>query len=97
MPCIQVILSDVHGAPDDVYFIMSGDVKIVREVVLLQNRLPFGRIKLTPPPLRDDHGVSPDYKPEKYQKLVSKLLNIATIGKGDFFGVGTCFSFLIEV
>ncbi|XP_030836041.1 uncharacterized protein LOC105438988 [Strongylocentrotus purpuratus] len=87
-PPNTVILSDIHGAPDDVYFIMSGDVKIVREVVLLQNRLPFGRIKLTPPPMRDDHGVSPDFKPEKYQKLVSKLLNIATIGKGDFFGVG---------
>ncbi|XP_041463895.1 cAMP-dependent protein kinase regulatory subunit-like [Lytechinus variegatus] len=87
-PSNAVIVSDLQDAPDDVYFIMSGDVKIVREVVLLQNKLPFGRVKLTPPPLDANHGVSPDFKLEKYQKLVRKLLHIATIGKGDFFGVG---------
>ncbi|XP_071500000.1 uncharacterized protein [Diadema antillarum] len=83
----SVILSNIVGAPDHIYFIHSGDVKIVREVVLLENRLPFGRVKLTPPPLTD-RDVAPDFKPEKYQRLVRKLLHIATIGKGDFFGVG---------
>ncbi|XP_022084507.1 uncharacterized protein LOC110975934 [Acanthaster planci] len=82
------IISNLAQAPDDIYFIKSGTCKVVREVTLLQSCLPFGHTKLSLPPLDADHKVLDSFKPEKYQRLSRKLLHIANIGKGKFFGVG---------
>ncbi|XP_038057298.1 cyclic nucleotide-binding domain-containing protein 2-like [Patiria miniata] len=82
------IISDLAQAHDDIYFVKSGTCKIVREVTLLQSKLPFGDTKLSLPPLDADHNVPDSFKPEKHQRLIRKLLHIANIGRGKFFGVG---------
>ena len=81
-------MSDLSETPDNIYFIKSGECKVVREITLLQSKLPFGHRKLSLPPLKPDHTVADDFQPDKYQKLVKKFLHITTIRRGKFFGVG---------
>ncbi|XP_071787118.1 uncharacterized protein [Asterias amurensis] len=82
------IISNLTQSPDDIYFIKSGVCKVVREFTLLQSCLPFGHTKLSLPPLDANHNVPESFKPERYQRVVRKLLHVANIGRGKFFGVG---------
>lgn len=84
----QLILGNVEHPPDNIYFIKAGECKIVREVTLIQSKTPYGKVKVSLPPLNEKHDVIEGFELQNSQKFIKKFLHIATIGKGSFFGVG---------
>ncbi|XP_071950961.1 uncharacterized protein [Antedon mediterranea] len=87
-PPNTVILSDPEQAPDHVYFIKSGECKIVRDVTLIKSNLPFGHVKLSLPPYTPEMDVEPEFLSKYQGNLHNATLHICTFGKGRFFGVG---------
>ena len=76
----QVILGDISGPAENLYFIQSGKCKVVREMTLFRKTLASGKSRLTLPPIHASHGHS--------KKTEKKFLTIHILKKGDFFGVG---------
>ena len=81
-----MILGDIDGPADDVYFIQSGKCRVVREIAMIRNESSSGKIRLKLPPINftepTDNGA--DLK----ESVVKKFLTVHVLNKGDFFGVG---------
>lgn len=88
MLLLQVILGDIDGPADDVFFIQSGKCKVVREIAMIRKESSTGKIRLKLPPINftepTDNG---DSKAGK-ERVVKKFLTVHVLNKGDFFGVG---------
>ena len=83
---MQLIVGDIDGPAENVFFIQSGKCKVVREITMIRSESSSGKTKLKLPPVNFtendiDTGNNKD-------KVVKKFLTIHMLKKGDFFGVG---------
>lgn len=67
---------------DYVYFVNSGRCKIVREIIAVKTKLPFGKCRLSLVPPEKTAVLS------KNQTLQKRYLVLMTINVGGYFGVG---------
>ncbi|XP_077987469.1 uncharacterized protein LOC144442072 [Glandiceps talaboti] len=87
-PPNTIILSNVSNLLDNIYIIVSGHCKVVREIELVHSKLPCNRTKLILPPINKNNEVVRNVVTSKSETLHRHLLHICTIGKGQYFGVG---------
>lgn len=80
---LQVILGDLDGPADDVYFIQSGSCKVVREITMIRKESSSGKISLRLPPINFNRRNMKDKERE-----VKKFIVVHELHKGDIFGVG---------
>jgi len=78
-----VILGDVDGPADDVYFIQSGKCKVVREIAMIRKESSSGKISLRLPPINFNQTSMKDK-----ESVVKKFITVHELNRGDFFGVG---------
>ncbi|KAL9967240.1 hypothetical protein ACROYT_G025424 [Oculina patagonica] len=81
----EVILGDIDGPADDVFFIQSGKCKVVREIAMIRNESSTGKIRLKLPPI---NFTEPTDNGDSKERIVKKFLTVHVLNKGDFFGVG---------
>lgn len=86
MLLLQVILGDIDGPADDVYFIQSGKCKVVREIAMIRKESSSGKIRLKLPPI--NFTEIPENGAHSNEKVVKKFLTVHVLNRGDFFGVG---------
>lgn len=79
-----MILGDIDGPADDVYFIQSGKCKVVREITMIRKESSSGKIRLQLPPINFNRRDMDDSK----EKVVKKFITVHELNRGDFFGVG---------
>ena len=82
---MQVILGNIDGPADDVYFIQSGKCKVVREIAMIRKETSSGKIRLKLPPINFTEQTE---NGDSNEKVVKKFLTVHVLNKGDFFGVG---------
>jgi len=80
---LQVILGDIDGPADDVYFIQSGTCKVVREIAMIRKESSSGKISLRLPPINFNRKNMKDK-----ERVVKKFIIVHELNRGDFFGVG---------
>ena len=73
---------------DNVYFVMSGEVKVVRQIPVILERLPFGRDKMALAPVDQNDDVKSNIKIDRrYEKQKTLHLVIQNLHEGQYFGV----------
>lgn len=82
---MQLILGDIDGPAEDVFFIQSGKCKVVREITMIRTESSSGKTKLRLPPINFNEK---DFANDDNERVVRKYLTLHTLKKGDFFGVG---------
>ena len=78
-----MILGDLDGPADDVYFIQSGICKVVREKTMIRKESSSGKISLHLPPINFNQRNMKDK-----ERVVKKFITVHELNKGDFFGMG---------
>ena len=78
-----MILGDIDGPADDVYFIQSGTCKVVREILMIRKQISSGKFSLHFPPINFNQRNMRDK-----ERLVKKFITVHELNKGDYFGVG---------
>ena len=78
-----MILGDIDGPADDVYFIQSGKCKVVREIAMIRKESSSGKISLRLPPINFNRTNMKDK-----ERVVKKFITVHELNRGDFFGVG---------
>eukprot|EP00112_Aurelia_sp_Birch-Aquarium-sp1_P006908 Seg1754.9 transcript_id=Seg1754.9/GoldUCD/mRNA.D3Y31 product="Cyclic nucleotide-binding domain-containing protein 2" protein_id=Seg1754.9/GoldUCD/D3Y31 len=88
LPADSVILKDMRESHENVYFVMSGQVKVVRQIPVILERLPFGRDKMALAPVDHNDDIKSNIKIDRrYEKQKILHLVIQTLHEGQYFGV----------
>jgi len=79
-----VVLSDLCNSSEYIYFVISGSCKVAYEVLMCEEVLSTGFIRVTLPTAAD----SSNGKLPKTKKLIKKYWHVGNLQPGDHFGVG---------
>nr|XP_006823958.1 PREDICTED: cyclic nucleotide-binding domain-containing protein 2-like [Saccoglossus kowalevskii] len=85
----SVITSNLKTSPENVYFVISGKCRIIREMTLLRTELSNKRHNLTLAPSDTEEIVRPkSLFPNIHQNQEKHFIHVSTFGQGRYFGVG---------
>lgn len=87
----NVIIGDIDGQTDSVYFIRSGRCEIVRRLVLVRHQSPYQRPNILLPPITDrrkDFLNKPYCRNRRIDQQEVRFLSVTSLHPGNYFGAG---------
>ncbi|XP_078611472.1 uncharacterized protein LOC144881940 isoform X3 [Branchiostoma floridae x Branchiostoma japonicum] len=82
-PPNSVIFGGVGGLIEEVFFVVSGECRIVRRMAFLERTHPDGTKALAMAPKKNS-----GYQLKPYEKIVSRYLQVRMLKEGELFGLG---------
>ncbi|KAI8500972.1 hypothetical protein Bbelb_210670 [Branchiostoma belcheri] len=82
-PPNSVIFGGVEGIIEEVFFVVSGECRIVRRMAFLERTHPDGTKALAMAPKKNT-----GYKLKPYEEIVPRFLQVGVLREGQFFGIG---------
>jgi len=87
-PSNSVVITDTREKQESVYFIMSGQCKVVRQIPIKIRRLPFAKERITLAAVDDKDELRKDVKTDsKDERIKDIYLVIQVLKEGSYFGV----------
>ncbi|XP_066291679.1 uncharacterized protein [Branchiostoma lanceolatum] len=82
-PSNSVIFGGMGGLIEEIYFVVSGECRIVRRMAFLERTHPDGTKALAMAPKKNS-----GYELKPYEKIVSRYLQVRILKEEEFFGLG---------
>lgn len=87
----QVILGDMDGETENVYFIRRGKCEIVRRILVVRHQSPYQRPNILLPKMakrRSEFLNKPYCKDRRIDREEIRFLTVTSLLPGNYFGVG---------